>query len=74
MDQDLRAHHPLVGAVFHSLHCVHSEGTGIVICHHINDRRWLSHVLEEVMDIILTVVVLFLVFGGGGYWGYRRWR
>jgi hypothetical protein len=26
------------------------------------------------MDLILLIVVLFLVFGGGGYWGYRRWR
>jgi hypothetical protein len=32
------------------------------------------HVLEEAMELILILVVLFLVFGGGGYWGYRRWR
>jgi hypothetical protein len=28
--------------------------------------------LEEEMDLILIVLVLFLIFGG--YWGYRRWR
>jgi hypothetical protein len=33
-----------------------------------------SHLLEEAMDLILLIVILFLVFGGGGYWGYRRWR
>jgi len=31
-------------------------------------------ILEEDMDLILIVLVLFLLFGGGGYWGYRRWR
>ena len=31
-------------------------------------------VLEKDMDLILIVFVLFLLFGGGGYWGYRRWR
>jgi hypothetical protein len=30
--------------------------------------------LEEDMDFILIILVLFLLFGGGGYWGYRRWR
>jgi hypothetical protein len=34
----------------------------------------LPDVLEEDMDLILIVLVLFLLFGGGGYWGYRRWR
>jgi hypothetical protein len=29
---------------------------------------------RKLMDLILLIVVLFLVFGGGGYWGYRRWR
>jgi hypothetical protein len=31
-------------------------------------------ILEKDMDLILIVLVLFLLFGGGGYWGYRRWR
>jgi hypothetical protein len=31
-------------------------------------------ILEETMDLILIILVLFLLFGGGGYWGYRRWR
>ena len=31
-------------------------------------------ILEAVVDLILLIIVLFLVFGGGGYWGYRRWR
>jgi hypothetical protein len=30
-------------------------------------------ILEKDMDLILIVLVLFLLFGGGGYWGYRRW-
>jgi hypothetical protein len=30
--------------------------------------------MEEVMELILIVLVLFLIFGGGGYWGYSRWR
>jgi len=31
-------------------------------------------ILEEDMGLIFIVLVLFLLFGGGGYWGYRRWR
>jgi hypothetical protein len=30
--------------------------------------------LEQDMELILIALVLFLLFGGGGYWGYRRWR
>jgi hypothetical protein len=30
--------------------------------------------LEVAMELILVVIVLFVLFGGGGYWGYRRWR
>ena len=33
-----------------------------------------SDILEEDRNLILIVLVLFLLFGGGGYWGYRRWR
>jgi hypothetical protein len=32
------------------------------------------HVLENPMELILIVLVLVLLFGGGGFWGYRRWR
>jgi hypothetical protein len=38
------------------------------------ERNFPLGVLEEDMDLILIVLVLFLLFGGGGYWGYRRWR
>jgi hypothetical protein len=30
--------------------------------------------LEEAMGLLLIVLVLFVLFGGGGYYGYRRWR
>jgi hypothetical protein len=30
--------------------------------------------LGDIMDLVLVLVIVFLVFGGGGYWGYRRWR
>ena len=40
----------------------------------IYNRREKYDILEEDMDLILIVLVLFLLFGGGGYWGYRRWR
>jgi len=39
---------------------------------YIQERKY--DILEEEMDLILIVLVLFLLFGGGGYWGYRRWR
>jgi hypothetical protein len=29
--------------------------------------------LEDAMELLLILVVLFFVFGGGFY-GYRRWR
>jgi hypothetical protein len=38
------------------------------------DMKTLPDILEEDMDLILIILVLFLLFGGGGYWGYRRWR
>jgi hypothetical protein len=30
--------------------------------------------MEVAMELILVVIVLFVIFGGGGFWGYRRWR
>jgi ABC-type microcin C transport system permease subunit YejB len=33
-----------------------------------------SGTVEIAMDTILIIVVLFVLFGGGGYWGYSRWR
>jgi hypothetical protein len=30
-------------------------------------------ILEKAMNLILIILVLFLLFGGGGYWGYKRW-
>jgi hypothetical protein len=33
-----------------------------------------SKLLEDMMDLILVLLIVFLVFGGGGYWGYRRCR
>jgi hypothetical protein len=47
----------------------------LLFCTHMC-RREISQpeILEEAMDLILIVLVVFLLFGGGGYWGYRRWR
>lgn len=41
---------------------------------HVQEGDLPPGVLEENMDLILIILVLFLIFGGGGYWGYRRWR
>ncbi len=47
----------------------------MVILHpHVQEGNFPPDVLEKDMDLILIVLVLFLLFGGGGYWGYRRWR
>jgi hypothetical protein len=32
------------------------------------------HLLEEAVELLLIVVVLVLLFGAGGFYGYRRWR
>jgi hypothetical protein len=37
-------------------------------------QEFLPDILEANMNLILLVLVLFLLFGGGGYWGFRRWR
>jgi hypothetical protein len=29
---------------------------------------------RKVMEILLIVLVLVFLFGGGGYYGFRRWR
>jgi len=29
--------------------------------------------LEDPMELILIAVVLVLLFGGSGFWGYHRW-
>jgi hypothetical protein len=41
---------------------------------YLGEKKSLPDVWEENMELILIVLVLFLLFGGGGYWGYRRWR
>ncbi len=45
-----------------------------VLSPYLHQGNSLKYVLEEDMDLILIILVLFLIFGGGGYWGYRRWR
>jgi hypothetical protein len=32
-----------------------------------------ADIQEKAMNLILIILVLFLLFGGGGYWGYKRW-
>ena len=47
----------------------------MVIPHlYVQEGNFPLDVLEKDMDLILIVLVLFLLFGGGGYWGYKRWR
>ena len=51
------------------------RGWRTVILHpHVQEGNFLPDILEEDVDLILIVLVIFLLFGGGGYWGYRRWR
>jgi len=57
-----------------SRHCVDSEGWRIFDQHLCVNQDFTPHVLEEDMELILIIVVLFVLFGGGGYWGYSRWR
>ena len=55
--------------------CVDSEDCKIfILCLFPIREIPLAGVMENTMELVLIIVVLFLVFGGGGYWGFRRWR